>query len=103
MNDIDSGIRPFADGCVFYRQIQGIEDTVNFSHIDSLGKWARYLGMRFQPIRWNMLQLTRKRVKRVIATYTSKEWSWKMWIESSMLIIIIIMTLFIEGVTHSVN
>ena len=54
----------FADDCVCYRQIQGIEDTVKLqSDIDHLGKWARKWGMRFQPIKCNMMQLTRKRVK----------------------------------------
>ena len=71
IDDIDSEIRLFADDCVCYRQIQGIEDTVKLqSDIDRLGKWARKWGMRFQPTKCNMMQLTRKRVKRVIATYT---------------------------------
>ena len=41
MDDIDSEIRLFADDCVCYRQIHGIEDTVKLqSDIDRLGKWA---------------------------------------------------------------
>ena len=38
--------------------------------INRLGRWARKWGMRFQPTKYNMMQLTRKRVKKVIATYT---------------------------------
>ena len=71
IDDIDAEIRLFADDCFCYRQIQGIEDTVKRQGgIDRLGKWARKLGIGFQPIKCNMMQLTRKWVKRVIATYT---------------------------------
>ena len=71
MNDIDSEIRLFANDCVCYRQIHVIEDTVKLqSDNDRLGKWARKWGMRFQPIKCSMMQLTGKRAKRVIATYT---------------------------------
>ena len=38
--------------------------------IDRLGKWARKWGMRFLPIKCNMMQLIRKWVKRVIEIYT---------------------------------
>ena len=52
-------------------QIHSTEDRVKLqSDIDSLGKWAGKLGMRFRPIKCNMMQLTRKWVKRVVATYT---------------------------------
>ena len=71
MVDIDSRIRLFADDCVCYRQIHSIEDTVKLQRdINRLGKWAKKWGMRFQPTKCNMRQLTRKRVKKVIATYT---------------------------------
>ena len=71
MVDIDSEIRLFADDCVCYRQIHSIEDTVKLQRdINRLGRWARKWGMRFQPTKCNMMQLTRKRVKKVIATYT---------------------------------
>ena len=71
MVDIDSDIRLFADDCVCYRQIHSIEDTVKLQRdINRLGRWARKWGMRFQPTKCNMMQLTRKWVKKVIATYT---------------------------------
>ena len=71
MVDIDSEIRLFADDCVCYHQIHSIEDTVKLQRdINRLGRWARKWGMRFQPTKCNMMQLTRKRVKKVIATYT---------------------------------
>ena len=53
--DIESEIRLFADDCVCYREIKDIEDT--------LGHWARKWGMRFQPVKCNMMQLTRKNTK----------------------------------------
>ena len=41
-------IRLFTDDCVCYRET------------DRLGSWARKWGMRFQPVKCNMIQLTRK-------------------------------------------
>ena len=38
--------------------------------IDRLGSWARKLGMRFQPVKCNMMQLTRKRIKKIHALFT---------------------------------
>ena len=38
--------------------------------IDRLGSWARKLGTRFQPVKCNMMQLTRKRIKKILASYT---------------------------------
>ena len=56
---------------VRYRQTHGIEDTVKLqSDSDHLSKWDRKWGMRFQPIKCNMMQLTKKRIKKFIATYT---------------------------------
>ena len=40
------------------------------SDIDRLGSWARKRGMRFQPVKCNMMQLTRKRIKKIHASYT---------------------------------
>ena len=39
-------------------------------NIDRLGSWARKWGMRFQPVKCNMMQLTRKRIKKIHASYT---------------------------------
>ena len=38
--------------------------------IDRLGSWARKWGIRFQPVKCSMMQLTRKRIKRIHASYT---------------------------------
>ena len=38
--------------------------------IDRLGSWARKWSMRFQPVKCNMMQLTRKRIKKIYASYT---------------------------------
>ncbi|MES9950854.1 MAG: reverse transcriptase family protein, partial [Candidatus Thiodiazotropha sp.] len=66
MADIDSEIRLFADDCVCYRQIYSKEDTLKLQKdIDRLGSWARRWGMRFQPVKCNMMQLTRKRIKKI--------------------------------------
>ena len=68
--DIDSEIRLFADDCVCYREIKGTEDTVKLQEdIDRLGCWARKWGMRFQPVKCNIMQITRKRIKKISASY----------------------------------
>ena len=38
--------------------------------IDRLGCLARKWGMRFQPVKCNMMQLTRKWIKKIRALYT---------------------------------
>ena len=37
--------------------------------IDRLGSWARKWGMRFQPVKCNIMQITRKRIKKINASY----------------------------------
>ena len=70
-SDIESEIRLFADDCVCYREIKDEEDTMKLQRdIDRLGSWARKWGMRFQPVKCNMMQLTRKRIKKIHASYT---------------------------------
>ena len=69
-SDIESEIRLFADDCVCYREIKDKEETMKFQRdIDRLGSWARKRGMRFQPVKCNMMQLTRKRIKKIHASY----------------------------------
>ena len=69
--DINSKIRFFADDCVCYREIKDTEDTSKLQKdIDQLGCWARKWGMRFQPAKCNMMQITRKRIKKIHASYT---------------------------------
>ena len=42
--------------CVCYREIKNVEDTVKLQKdIDRLGSWARKWGMRFQPVKCNMM------------------------------------------------
>ena len=66
--DIDSEVRLFADDCVCYREIKGTEDTVKLqADIDRLGSWARKWGMRFQPVKCNIIQITSKRIKGINA------------------------------------
>ena len=61
--DIDSEIRLFADDCVCYREIKGADDTVKPQEdISRLGCWAKKWGMRFQPVKCNTMQITRKRI-----------------------------------------
>ena len=70
-SDIESEIRLFADDCVCYREIKDKKDTMKLQRdIDRLGSWARKWGMRFQPVKCNMMQLTRKRIKKIHASYT---------------------------------
>ena len=69
-SDIESEIRLFADDCVCYREIKDEEDKIKCQRdIDRLGFWARKWGIRFQPVKCNMMQLTRKRIKKVHASY----------------------------------
>ena len=69
--DIDSELRLFADDCVCYREIKNTEDTVKLQEdIDRLGCWARSWGMRFQPVKCNIVQITRKRIKKINASYS---------------------------------
>ena len=64
-------LRLFADDCVCYHEIKDIEDTVKLhENIDRLGCWARSWGMRFQPVKCNIMQITRKRIKKINASYS---------------------------------
>ena len=68
---IDSQIRLFADDCVCYREIRTVEDTLKLQKdIDLLGSWAQKWGMRFQPVKCNMMQQTNKRINKIEASYT---------------------------------
>ena len=68
--DIESEIRLFADDCVCYRDIKDIEDTLKLQrNIDRLGNWARKWGMRFQPGKCNMVQLTKQLTNKIQASY----------------------------------
>ena len=59
------------DDCVCYCEIKDEEDTMKLQRdIDRLGSWARKWGMRFQPVKCHMMQLTRKRIKKTHASYT---------------------------------
>ena len=69
--DIESEIRLFADDCVCYSEIKDKGDTLKLQRdIDQLGNWARKWGMRFQPVKCNMVQLTRKHLNKIQASYT---------------------------------
>ena len=66
-SDIESEIRLFADDCVWYREIKDEEDTMKLQRdIVRLGSWARKWGLRVQPVKCNMMQLTRKRIKKIL-------------------------------------
>ena len=55
--DNESELRLFVDDCVFYRRIKGKVDTVKLlKDIDRLGSWTRKWGMRFQPVKCNMMK-----------------------------------------------
>ena len=69
--DIKPEIRLFADDCVCYREIKDIEDTLKLQgNIARLGDLARKRGMRFQPVKCNMMQLTGKLTNTIQASYT---------------------------------
>ena len=65
INDISSDIEPeirlFADDCICYREIKDEEDTMKLQRdIDQLGSWARKWGMRFPPVKCNMIAADKK-------------------------------------------
>ena len=72
--DIESEIRLFTDDCVCYHEIKEIEDTVKLKKdIDRLGSWARKWGMKFQTVKCNMMQLTKKLTNKIPASYTRED------------------------------
>ena len=69
--DIESEIKLYANDCVCYREIKDKEDTLKLPRdIDRLENWARKWSMRFQPAKCNMMQLTRKHLNKIQASYT---------------------------------
>ena len=96
--DIDSEIRLFADDCVCYLlgsktmvantiiSEEMTQKTMKLQKdIDQLGCWARKWGMRFQPVKCNMMQIKRKRIKKIHASYILEGRSSKMSKTSSIL------------------
>ena len=68
--DIESEIRLFADDFVCYHEIKDKEDTLKLQRdIDRLGNWAWKWGIRFQPVKCNMMQLTRKHLNKIQTFY----------------------------------
>ena len=62
MSDIEPEIRLFC--CLCYPEIKDMEDTLKLQkYTDRLGIWARKWGMRFQPVKCNIMQLTRSFTK----------------------------------------
>ena len=56
---------------VFVSEIKEIEETVKLQKdIDHLGSWAWKWGMRFQPVKCNMMHLTKKLTHKIQASYT---------------------------------
>ena len=77
-HEVESEIRLFADDCVCYREIKNEEDTLKLQRdIDRLGSWARKWGMRFQPAKCNMMQLTNKRSSKIRLTTPLRALYWK--------------------------
>ena len=72
MSDIESEIRLFADDYVCYREIKDADDTWKLQKdINRIGIRARKWGMRFQPVKCNMIKLANKH-NRIQASYTLK-------------------------------
>ena len=68
--DIEFEIMLFADDCVCYREIKDKEDTLKLRRdVDRLGNWTRKWSMRFQPVKCNMMQLTRKLTNKIQAVW----------------------------------
>lgn len=58
----------FANECICYLEIKNIGDTAKLQK----GRWVRNRAMRFHPVKSNIMQLTRKRIKKMHAAYTFK-------------------------------
>ena len=72
--DIDSEIRLFTDDYICYHEIRGTGDSLKLQKdIDRLGCWARKCCMRFQPVKYNIMQITRKRTNKIEASYTFED------------------------------
>ena len=70
-HDIESYIRLFANDCDCYHEIKSIEYTLKLKRdIDRLGNLARKWGMRFQPVKCNMMQMIRKLTNKIQASYS---------------------------------
>ena len=70
--DVISNIRLFADDRVCYREIDNINDCRKLQDaINELGKMGKTWGMRFQPVKCNMMTLSRKRTN-INFNYTLK-------------------------------
>ena len=55
----------------FRSSTENSEDTVKLQEdLDHLGCWARSWSMRFQPVKRNIMQITRKQIKKINASYT---------------------------------
>ena len=63
--DYNALVSAFFSAPSLYRFVE--QSTCN---LNRLGSWARKCGMRFQPVKCNMMQLTRKRIKKIHASYT---------------------------------
>ena len=56
---------------VYYHKIRGTEESLKlYKGTDRLRCWARKWGMRLQPFKCNIMQITRKRTNKIKATYT---------------------------------
>ena len=68
---IDSELRLVANDCVSYRELKYNEDTAKLQEdLGHFGCWARSWGLRSQVVKCNIMQLTRKRIKIINASYT---------------------------------
>ena len=68
--DIDSETRLFADDCVCYRGIKDTEDTLKLQKDRSVGMLGKEMRYEISTFKCNMMQITRKRIKKTHASYT---------------------------------
>ena len=47
-----------------------VDNSTMLNMIQQLNNWGRNWGMRFQPVKCNMMQLTRKHLNKIQASYT---------------------------------
>ena len=67
---IDSELRLFADNCLCIEKITDNKETLTLQEdTDHLECWARSWGMRFQPVKCSIMQITRKQIKKINTSY----------------------------------
>ena len=76
VDEVESGIRLFADDCVCYRLVANVEDCEKLQKdIYHLTSWAKKCYMRFEPSKCKIMGITRKTTHKITYQYTMEHTS----------------------------